>query len=316
MNELKADLQGMFNKSGLKDDGILFLFTEGQISNEKFLVYINDLLSSGEIADLYADEDKDQIINNIRPAVKGEGLIDNPENCWRYFIGRVKKNLHMAICFSPVGENFRQRARKFPAIVNCTVIDWFQPWPLTALLSVARKFTNDVDLGTDEQRKAIVEFMPYSFGRVGIASQQILEAERRYVYTTPKSFLELIKLYITMLNKTRNDLNTAWDNYESGVIKLKKTGEEVDVLQEELKIKAVEVEAKKEVADAQAEIIGVEKAKVEIENDKANIEATKCLEIKVRVDAELAVVQKELDAALPLIEKAQAALQGLSVKDF
>jgi len=29
MNELKADLQGMFNKSGLKDDGILFLFTEG-----------------------------------------------------------------------------------------------------------------------------------------------------------------------------------------------------------------------------------------------------------------------------------------------
>ncbi len=59
MNELKADLQVMFNKSGLKDDGILFLFTEGQISNEKFLVYINDLLSSGEIADLYADEDKD-----------------------------------------------------------------------------------------------------------------------------------------------------------------------------------------------------------------------------------------------------------------
>ena len=56
----------------------------------------------------------------------------------------------MAICFSPVGENFRQRARKFPAIVNCTVIDWFQPWPLTALLSVARKFTNDVDLGSDE----------------------------------------------------------------------------------------------------------------------------------------------------------------------
>lgn len=125
MNELKIDLQGMFNKSGLKDDGILFLFTEGQISNEKFLVYINDLLSSGEIADLYAAEDKDTIINNIRPAVKGEGLIDNPENCWKYFIGRVKKNLHMAICFSPVGENFRQRARKFPAIVNCTVIDWF-----------------------------------------------------------------------------------------------------------------------------------------------------------------------------------------------
>lgn len=31
----------------------MFLFTEGQITNERFLVYINDLLSSGEIAELY-----------------------------------------------------------------------------------------------------------------------------------------------------------------------------------------------------------------------------------------------------------------------
>lgn len=88
------------------------------------------------------------------------------------------------------------------------------------------------------------------------------------------------------------------------------------MLQEELKIKAVEVEAKKKVADEQAEIIGVEKAKVEIENDKANIEAAKCSEIKTRVDAELAVVQTELDAALPLVQKAEAALAGLNVKDF
>ena len=31
----------------------------------------------------------------------------------------------MSLCFSPVGESFRQRARKFPALVNNTVIDWF-----------------------------------------------------------------------------------------------------------------------------------------------------------------------------------------------
>ncbi len=53
INDLKTDLQGMFSKAGVKDEGMLFLFTEGQISNEKFLVYINDLLSSGEIADTF-----------------------------------------------------------------------------------------------------------------------------------------------------------------------------------------------------------------------------------------------------------------------
>ena len=76
----------MYNKSGLKDEGILFLFNEGQITNERFLVFINDLLSSGEIADLFTGEDKDAIVNNIRPAVKGAGLIDNKDNCWNYFI--------------------------------------------------------------------------------------------------------------------------------------------------------------------------------------------------------------------------------------
>ena len=118
MNDLKTDLQEMYNKSGVKDEGVFFLFTEGQITDERFLVYINDLLSSGEIVDLYAAEDKDAIVNNIRPAVKGAGILDNKDNCWNFFIARVRRNLHMSICFSPVGESFRNRARKFPALVN------------------------------------------------------------------------------------------------------------------------------------------------------------------------------------------------------
>lgn len=63
MNDLKTDLQGFYMKSGGKDEGICFLFTEGQITKEEFLVYINDLLSSGEIADLFQAEDIDGIVN-------------------------------------------------------------------------------------------------------------------------------------------------------------------------------------------------------------------------------------------------------------
>jgi dynein heavy chain len=316
MNDLKTDLQEMYNKAGVKDEGVCFLFTEGQITNEKFLVYINDLLSSGEIPDLYVTEDKDAIVNNVRPAVKGAGILDNKENCWNYFIARVRKNLHMSICFSPVGESFRNRARKFPAIVNCTVIDWFQPWPEDALLSVARKFTDDIEIGSDEVRDSVVNFMPFSFKVVNQASEQILETEKRHVYTTPKSFLELIKLFKVMFNKTRNELEQNKDNYELGVVKLKETGEIVSKLEEDLKISQVEVEEKKKVSDAQAEIVGKEKAKVEIENDKAEAEAKKCAEIQKNVDEKLTSVQKDLDEAIPLVEKAQTALKGLDIGEF
>jgi len=69
----------------------------------------------------------------------------------------------MCLCFSPVGESFRSRARKFPALVNCTVIDWFHPWPEDALLSVANKFLADIEMSSSEEREAIVKFMPFSF---------------------------------------------------------------------------------------------------------------------------------------------------------
>jgi dynein heavy chain len=52
LSDLKTDLQNMYTKCGIKDEGVMFLFTDGQITNERFLVYINDLLSSGDIADL------------------------------------------------------------------------------------------------------------------------------------------------------------------------------------------------------------------------------------------------------------------------
>jgi dynein heavy chain len=206
MNDLKTDLQGFYMKAGVKDEGVMFLFTEGQITNERFLVYINDLLSSGEIADLFAAEDVDGIVNNIRPAVKSEGILDSKDNCWKFFIDRIKKNLHMALCFSPVGESFRNRAKKFPAIINSTVIDWFHAWPQDALLSVASKFLAEVEMDTEEIRTGIENFMPYSFNVVDKYSKIILEQERRNVYTTPKSFLELIKLFRTMYDKKKGDL--------------------------------------------------------------------------------------------------------------
>jgi len=110
MNELKEDLQNLYFKTGPKEEPYLFLFTEGQITNERFLVYINDLLSSGEIADLYNQDEKEQQINAVRTKVKATGKPDTRENCWSWLIDSVKKNLHMVICFSPVGP-MRKRAR-------------------------------------------------------------------------------------------------------------------------------------------------------------------------------------------------------------
>lgn len=70
------------------------------------------------------------------------------------------------------------------------------------------------------------------------------------MYTTPKSFLELIKLFKVMLSKKKDELEENKSKYEAGVIKLQETGEIVAKLEEELKVFSVEVEEKKKLADA------------------------------------------------------------------
>ena len=46
----------------------------------------------------------------------------------KYFIGRVRSNLHLILCFSPVGDAFRVRARRFPGLINCSSIDRCECW--------------------------------------------------------------------------------------------------------------------------------------------------------------------------------------------
>jgi dynein heavy chain len=58
---------------------------------------------------------------------------------YTFFLERVRANLHVVLCLSPVGETFRERCRMFPGLVNCTTIDWFIEWPADALYEVAAR---------------------------------------------------------------------------------------------------------------------------------------------------------------------------------
>ncbi|CAH1391173.1 unnamed protein product [Nezara viridula] len=146
VSDLKAELASLYLKSGLKNLGIMFLMTDAQVANEDFLVLINDMLASGEIPELFPDDEIDNIIAGVRNEVKGAGLVDSKENCWKFFLDRVRRQLKVVLCFSPVGSTLRVRARKFPALINATLINWFHEWPQQALISVSMNFLKKLDV--------------------------------------------------------------------------------------------------------------------------------------------------------------------------
>ena len=76
----------------------------------------------------------------------------------------------MVLCFSPVGDKFRIRARQFPALVNCTAFDWFHGWPHEALVSVAQRFLVDIPDIDEPVRELISYHMAFVHTEVTAAS--------------------------------------------------------------------------------------------------------------------------------------------------
>lgn len=69
--------------------------------------------------------------------------------------------------------------------------------------------------------------MAFVHTSVNETSQSYLSNEQRYNYTTPKSFLEFIRLYQSLLRRNRKELKTKMERLENGLLKLHSTAAQV-----------------------------------------------------------------------------------------
>ena len=316
VNDFKEDLLSLFQRAAVKGQPMSFILVDSQIVNERFLVFLNDFLASGNIPDLFTNDLKDEFRNAVRNEAKQAGLQDTPENLWDFFIEKSRSNLHLILCFSPVGDQFRVRARQFPALINATVFDYFHPWPQEALLAVAAWFVNGTEGILPENYEDVAAHMAFLHTSVGAASEEFRASERRYNYTTPKSFLDLIDLYKSMLATKRKEMGVLKERLENGLEKMQSAAEQVAELQENLVKDMALVEQKKEATDKLLEFVGQETAGADEQKAKALIEEEKCTKIAEEVSVFQAECEKDMAAAEPVIQAAIEALNSLDKKSI
>ncbi|XP_026040676.1 dynein heavy chain 11, axonemal isoform X2 [Astatotilapia calliptera] len=312
VQDFKMDLAGLFLKAGVQNKRVALLLSDAQISDDRFLVIINDFLASGEVPEVFSEEEIESIVSGVRADVRGLGLLDNRENCWKFFTDRVGLQLKVVLCFSPVGSVLQVRARHFPALINSTIIDWFYSWTPEALQSVSYRFIQEVEGIEPAVQESISLFMAYVHTSVNQASEKYQRNEKRYNYTTPKSFLQQITLYRNLLEKSRAQLQHKMNRLDSGLQKLQTTAAQVEDLKAKLASQDAELTLKNENIEALIAKIGQQTERVSSKREAADVEAQKVAVIQ----AEIAVKQKEcendLSKAEPLLAAATAALNTLN----
>jgi dynein heavy chain len=307
----KEFMKDLMFTSGIDGKPICFMMTDTQIISESFIEDINNLLNTGEIPNLWLPEDKDKITNGMRPVVIEMKKVDTIEIINQTFINRIRDNLHICLCMSPVGDTLRVRCRMFPSLVNCCTLDWFSRWPEEALLYVSSEFLKELELPNDEVRSALSEMCMQIHTSVEESADNFYGELRRRIYTTPKSYLDLINLYLNTLDVKRVEYNTNRHRLATGLKKLNDTNKSIAELRikltdlqpmlakksEELKVALVRVNADKLVANEKERVVSAE---AEIVNKKA-------AEAKAISDD----AETDLNAAKPELEAAELALKSL-----
>jgi len=312
VDDLLESFREMFRLTGVKGLSIMFLMTDSQVIDEKFLIYINAILSSGWISGLFPKDEIDGMLSNLRNEAKANGIPDVHEAMLAFLINRIKINLHIVLCFSPVGDLFRIRSRRFPALIYSTCIDYFHPWPRDALVSVARKFLEDVELPNNDIRIGLANHMAEEHLSVVERSKKYLEINGRYNYVTPKSYLELISFYKYLLELKRSSIQKNIDRLDVGLSTLRKTAADVSELKIDLTRRLALVAEKQVATNLLLEEIGRQRADADVQNELAQIEAEKAAEASAKAAEIEEQSESELAAAKPAMEAAKDAVNCLS----
>ncbi|ORZ33974.1 dynein heavy chain and region D6 of dynein motor-domain-containing protein [Catenaria anguillulae PL171] len=316
LTDFREDLKTLYRRCGVDGHETTFLLSDTQIVNEAFLEDYSSILSSGEVPNLFTPDEMGEIREAMRPIAKAEKRPDTADALFSFFLERVRNNLHAILCLSPVGDAFRNRLRMFPALVNCSTIDWFSDWPEDALLEVAQKYLNTFPLEPTVNKQHIASVFTTAHLSVSACSKQMRLEIKRHSYVTPINYLELVTNFCELYKSKKKALGDLANKLSNGLRKLDDTRENVQKISVELEAARKQVSQfqkqcedylviivqQKREADEQAKQVQARSEKLQVEEE----------EVKGVADA----AKADLDQALPALEAATKALESLNKKDL
>lgn len=161
------------------------------------------------------------------------GITDAPaltnQQMWDTFYRAARANFHVCLFLSPVGESLRKRIRQFPALVNCTTIDWYQLWSSEAIIEVAEQYLSQIHpvLLNGITIKNVSRKMVEIHKAAGQIAQQYFSMTKVQNYVTPPMFMSFLQSFKQILQHSVGALKCRQETLSKGLNKLMETSEKV-----------------------------------------------------------------------------------------
>ncbi|KAL2098860.1 hypothetical protein ACEWY4_005340 [Coilia grayii] len=314
--DFRDDLKKVFHLAGIQQKNTVLLITDSEILKDSVMKDLDCLLKCGDAPGLFNSEDMDTITSELQ--IRGS-TYEKREEAYAHFIEQVRQRLHIVLALSPAGSRLRHFCWAHPALLGCCNIDWYSPWSKESLLQVAKStYINSEDfycpgMGLqDSVARACVD-MHYSISQM--AERYGQEARRPY-YVVPSIFSEYMCTFTKMFRSREGELHSIRNRYTKGLTVLSEATSLITVMKEELAALSQKIEEKTEEIEIlmaklqkDADVVEQVRAIVQMEED-IMAQETQIVQDYAQE------AQADLNTALPLLEKAIAALDALDKTDI
>ena len=230
---------------------VVLLLNDNNVGQNFILENINNFLNNGEIPGLLETGYDEPLPNFQVPK----------DLTYESFVEISRGNLHILFCTSPVGENLRMRMRKFPALINCCMIDWFMPWPQSALISCSTKSFEKLPY-EEEIKDKLVKLVCEAHSYSETLRDDFFDELGRKVYITPKTFLDMNDLLINLIKTKKTENEEKIRILEQGTEKIDKTREDIKRLENEILILLPKIEENSKFLDEYLEQVNAKNLEV------------------------------------------------------
>ncbi|KAJ3390612.1 Cytoplasmic dynein 2 heavy chain 1 [Lobulomyces angularis] len=291
MKQFSIDLKNLLQTAGVLGEEVVLIFEDYQLVEPSILESINSLLSGGEVPGLYAQDELEAILGNLKSQHSEEGL-----RCtlFEYFLSRIQKNLHVVLLFDSADQKFVSYCESNPALYTRCHMEWATSWSPESMQVIVNK-----TMSTDESLKDIAD-------REAITSQLILihEYMAKNHGATPKHLLEYVGTYRQIYNKQKFSSQEKFKYLNGGLGKMNEASKFVDNLSVDAKKQSQELAEKQKLADQALKYItesmmnaSEQKKEMETLSHQLKIEEDKMLTRKSAIQNELMDVEPIVKAA-------------------